>query len=167
MYNEIAHQLGIRNIKINGTNYGLKLMPAFPAMELAKQILTFVGPTLSAIFDKMRTADDVLPEEDMTFTEISYVLVRQLKDIQLTSVMKQLLDGLVVDGKQVDPDEHFRGKLKDMLLVLEFSIKENGILDFFTDFLREKGLPIPSLGELQGMMMIHQPDTTSEEPSGS
>lgn len=168
MYQEVAHDLGVRSTTINGHTYTLQLMPAFPAMEMAKDVLNLLGPVLSAIFDKIRTSDTLLPEDDMTFTEISMVLVRQLKELQLSSLMVQLLDGLIVDGKKVDPNIYFRGKLKDMLSVLEFSIKENGILDFFIDFLREKGLEIPSLREIQDLVKKPEvEDTTLSEPSNS
>jgi hypothetical protein len=160
MYEQVAHDMGLRTTQIGGRSYSLVLMPAYPAMELAKEMVILVAPTMSSIFDKIRNKEMVLPEEDMSFTEIAFVFVKQLSGVNIEHFANRLLFEVNCDGKRIDPSNHFRGKLKDLMVLLEFAIKENGILDFFPDLLREKGFEIPTLSQ-----MVVMAKTKKEEPT--
>lgn len=162
MIQDIAAAHGQRSIRLGSNSYNIYLMPAIEAMQLASEIFILLAPTMASIFDKVRMSDTLLPEEDMSFTDVAFVLVKQLKSFKLEDLCNQLLSNATVNGQSLNVNDQFRGKLKDLTLLLEFAIKENGILDFFTEFLREKGLEIPTLREMMEVVKIQKESTQSE-----
>ena len=144
--NNVYAQAGLKEIQIKGNRYTISLLPAYTAFAVSSDLIKLVAPSIASFIDSGRKEDYILPEEDSMFSEMAMLLVRQMDQVNLVTIVKSLLEGLTCNGVPVDPNEHFKGNFSGFLSIVEYALKEN-FGDFFTEYLKEKGLEIHSLRE--------------------
>lgn len=155
-------QAGIKQITIKDKRYGVQLLPAYTAFAVGMELISLALPALGSYIDSEKKSEFILPEEDAMFSEIALLLVRQMEKANLVQIAEMLLQGLTCNGQEVDANVHFRGSVSGFMQVLEFALKEN-FSDFFTDYLKEKGLKIRSLGEMMEPIKKEEEQNKSEE----
>lgn len=144
--NQVYAQAGLKEITVKGNRYTIQLLGAYAAFAISADLVKLVTPSVASFMDSGRKEDYILPEESSMFSEMAMLLVRQMDQVNLVAIVQSLLDGITCNGVPVDANEHFRGNFSGLLKVLEFALKEN-FGDFFTEYLKEKGLEIRSLKE--------------------
>jgi len=142
---QIVQQAGHRQLVLNGKTYSVKLLPATKGMSVSARIIKAVGPAFGVLLDSSN--EDLFPEEISMFTDLAVAVVRQLDELQMEITIKELLGGLSCDGQSVNFDEHFAGNYGELIAVTEYALKEN-FGDFFTEYLKAKGLEIHTLREM-------------------
>lgn len=143
---ETLKQAGLHEKTIDGQKYKIKLLPATQSLAIATTLMKLVLPSLGAYADGMRAKEFTLPEELTTFTEISSLLVRQMDNVSVIDLVNLLLSEVTKDGLPIDHNEEFRGKLGGYVSLIEFALMEN-CGDFFTGYLKEKGIDLPTLSQ--------------------
>lgn len=156
--NEALEKEGLKETKINGKSYAVKLLPAYQGFAVGMQLIKTFLPAFGSFLDNNNKKEYILPEEESLFTEIAILLVDQMGKINLMDVIQLLLQDVRVDGNQIDVDQHFMGKYSEFVSLLQFALEAN-FKDFFTGYLKEKGIEIHSLREMVGMS---QDQTTQE-----
>lgn len=131
---------------INGKTYSIKLLDAMPAFVTGLQLVRAFLPALGGFLDGAKREGLVLPEEESLFAETAMLLVSQLDKVNLAEVVSYLLQDARCDKQTFDYNSHFRGKIGDFLSLVEFALRAN-FSDFFTGYLKEKGLSLQSLRE--------------------
>lgn len=144
---QAAALAGIKQKTIQGKVYSIKLLPASQGLTVGQNIIKGFAPALGVLFDSKLEEDSLFPEEQTVFTDLAIAVVRQMDSLELTSVIQLLMQGLSCDGQAVDFDTHFAGNYAALLSVVEYSLREN-FGDFFTLYLKEKGLEIHTLREM-------------------
>lgn len=142
---QIAQQVGLRQLTLNGKVYSIKLLPASKGMSVSSRLIKALGPAFGVMLDSNN--EDLFPEQVSMFTDLAIAIVRQLDELQLETTIKELLGCLSCDGQTVNFDEHFAGNYGELIAVTEYALKEN-FGDFFTEYLRAKGLETHTLREM-------------------
>ena len=153
---QAAAKAGIKQKTINGKIYSVKLLPATLGMTISSRIMKAMGPAIGVVVD---SKDEIyLPGEQSFYTDIAVAVVAQLDELSLEMTVQELLGGLSCDGHAVDFDRHFAGNYGSLIAVVEYALQEN-FGNFFTDYLRAKGLEIHTLRDLM------KPKEETPEPS--
>lgn len=137
-------QAGVHTITIKDKQYTIELLPAISSLAIATQIFKVVLPALGAYGDASRREGLVLPEEDDLYTQVALLLVGQLDKVSVVELVQALTQNIKSNGVNIDVDKEFRGNLGGLLILIEFILKEN-IGPLLEDWLKEKGLEIPSV----------------------
>ena len=95
------------------------------------------------------------------FTDLAIALVRQLDELELEETCRVLLAGLTCNGQPVDYETHFAGNYSAYIQVIEYALKEN-FGSFFTDYLKAKGLEIPTLMAMLKPLADNQTESKEE-----
>lgn len=147
---DIAQQAAMmspmRQTNIEGKTYSIMLLSAIKGMTIGQKLIEAFSPAAGIVFDKSQEEDSLF-NENTTFRDIAVAITARLDRLDMPNTVRDLFQGLACNGQQVNFDEHFRGNLGEMLLVLEFALKEN-FGDFFTKYLKAKGLEIHTLREM-------------------
>ena len=159
MFAEHLQAAGQRQKAINGRNYSIILLPATRGLTVSNRLVKSLGPAIGVLLDNSKVKEVLFPEEQSMFTDMAIALVRQLDELDLENTIKELLNGCACNGQPLDFDKHFAGNYGELVAVVEFALKEN-FGDFFTTYLKAKGLEIHTLRE---MMQPRVKDTTQEE----
>ncbi len=148
--NAAYEKAGIRQTTIKGKNYTIILLPALPAFLLGTELLEAILPSLGSGVDNGLSLEEMFPEDRAMFTQIALHLTKSLKDLDKVNMVNQLLQGATCSGQPIDiHGDSMRGDISSFVSLIEFSLKEN-FTDFFTDYLKEKGLEISTL--MEGLM---------------
>lgn len=149
-------QAGLATKVIGGKQYVIKLLPALKSLGLFGQILSTIGPSLAAAFDKSRTMDFVLPEDDMTMYEIALAFCTQMDKVDLELLGGELLNNCQCGGKTLDLQND---TCDDILGLFEFALERN-FGDRFLAYFKAKGWEIPTLKDL---IPTHKAPETPED----
>jgi len=115
----------------------LYLLRAFRGLFLARQLGKVLLPVLGSFMAP--TEEDEDPSVD--FSRVAETLVESIDSIDVESLVKELLDGITIDGIEVDLDEYFMANYGLLLEIVAFSLQEN-FQSFFTSSLSGK-MPLP------------------------
>ena len=158
---------GVKQQTINGKSYSLTHLPASVGFVTFLQLVELFGTSTASIIDNSAREDFVLPEENYLFTQATQLLIEKIaqKEEVLNMVMK-LTSTVSCDGKAVDFDTHFAGNYGELVLIVEWVLKEN-FKDAFTCWLKAKGLSIPTLGKVMEMVksLNQSSQESTEKPS--
>ena len=135
---------GYRTTEIGGRKYTIRLLSAYTAFVTGMQLVKTFLPALGGLLDGEGRKDLVLPEDDALFTETAMLLVNQMDRVDLVDVIQHLVKDAQCEGATISVDSHFRGNISGFISLIEFALREN-FSDFFTGFLKEKGLGLQSL----------------------
>lgn len=161
---EDVKPFNIRETEINGRTYSIKLLPASVGIKVKEKIIKAFGPALGVLIDSSSIEEEfLLPEEQTFWTNIAIAIVSNMSELDLVATLKVLTSQSWCNGKEIDFDEHFAGNFGELYILVEFILKEN-FGDFFTVFLKAKGIEIPTLGEMMTIVKA-QSQGESEEKS--
>lgn len=157
---QAAHQAGIKQKTVNDKVYSVKLLPATRGMTISSRLAKALGPAVAVIVD---SKDEVyLPGEQSFYTDIAVALVSQLDQLALEETVKELLNGLTCDGQPVNFDTHFAGNYGSLVIVVEYALQEN-FGNFFTEYLKAKGLEIHTLRDMMTPNKVEIPESSNDE----
>ena len=74
-----------------------------------------------------------------------------MEKIDVVQLISVLLKDIIVDGKKIDFDTHYMGNYGELILAMEFSLREN-----FSSFFMDEGLRTRILNQLMGIIQIPQ-----------
>lgn len=138
---------GVRQTTINGRSYSIQLLPGTVGLNTAQKIIKALGPALGVILDSPNQDEVVFAEDNTFFTDVAIAIVSSLDNLDLEHTVKNLLMNSYCDGQKIDFDKHFMGNYGNMIALVEFTMKEN-FGDFFTSYLKAKGLEIHTLRQM-------------------
>lgn len=159
--NAFAQQVadaGSRQIVIGDKTYGIQLLPATAGLQLGNRLIKGFAPTLGVFLDNEENTEFSL--EQTLFTDAAIALTRHMDDMDVVAIIKGMLAGLTCNAKPVEFDQEFRGNYGTLMAIVEFALKEN-FSDFFTDYLKAKGLDTETLRSL----MVRKADTPEKSDS--
>ncbi len=142
-FEQANNEAGLRRKEINGKLYCIQLLPASKGLTIGKRLIKSLGTALGVVLD---SNDNPFAAETI-FTDLSIAIVSKIDDLDLEATIKELLGYCSCGGNQIDFDRHFAGNYGEMVAVVEFALREN-FGDFFTDYLKAKGLEIHTLREM-------------------
>ena len=131
---QIDKQSGIATKEVNCTDYTIQLLPATSGLAMSLEISKLLAPSVGAGLDGFGH-DELLHGKATTFSGVAKLLATQLGTVDVSGMVKALLNNLEADGKKVNFDTHFRGNYGDLIQLIEFALKEN-----FESFFTESGL---------------------------
>jgi hypothetical protein len=143
----VYKEQGLKEITIKNNTYTIQLLPAYEGFAIGMEIIKTLLPAFGAFLDNEQKGEFILPEENSLFSEVALLLVSQIDKLNITDIVSRLLRSAKCDGEDFSVDEKFRGRYSALLSLVEFSLKEN-FSDFFTEYLKERGLKIRSLGAI-------------------
>ena len=108
-------------------------LPASEGIVMGTKILKLILPVLGGFADEMFSEET--KEVPKTFSEISTRLVTQMDNVDILGIIKRLLSELAINRKEVDFDNYFMGNYGELILVVEFALREN-----FNSFFEVVGL---------------------------
>ena len=144
--NSVNADLGIVEATINGKKVSIIKLPAFPMFELGTELAEIFMLPLGSIGDGLTSFNEILPEDRSVFSEIASGLVGGMRGLNKRAFLDTLLKGSTCQGKELNLDTD-RISITELLFIIELALKEN-FSDFFTEYLKGKGLEIPSLIEV-------------------
>lgn len=110
---------GLRTTTLsNGKEVSITLLPALKGLTMAKRLSQLVLPAMSV----MAGGDE---DGETTLAEAASILVMSLDNIDEQVMVKELLNGLSVEGQGVNLDEYFAGNYGEFTEILIFALKEN------------------------------------------
>lgn len=139
---QILEREGYASITHNKKDFSIKLLSTSQGTALAMRLFKLCLPALGTWLDSGRKEGLILPEDDDLFSEVTLLLVTQLDQFDLDSIMKALLKDALVDGEDITYDSYFAGNYGELIALVGLAIKENKILDFFTESLKLMGLDL-------------------------
>ena len=139
---EEALKAGLIQKEINGKTYTLKLLPAIKGMMMGKRLISTFAPALGVLMDTS-TEDTIYANEQTLCTDLAVAIVTQLDQLDLEQTILDLLAGMQCEGKQIEFNSHFQANYESLLSCVEWAIVEN-FGGFFTGWLKQKGLSIPT-----------------------
>lgn len=148
---------------IDGDVYAIKLMPATQGLSLALNLIKIFLPSLGAWADGEKKEQFILPEDNQMFSEVAMLLVSQMDKVDLSAVVRSLLNGVLYNNEQVDFDKHFSAKYDELIELVEFAMREN-FGSFFTNYLRRKGIDLGSI--LPSQEASEEPQAEMEATQG-
>lgn len=149
----------IKEKEINGKSYSIQLLPASVGLDVSQKIIKTVGPALGVILD---SKEEFEFEESTFFTDLAIALTRSIDELDLINMSKALLKGSYCDTQEITFDTHFAGNYGELLSVLEFALKEN-FGDFFTSYLKGKGLEIHTLRQMMTPKKVEKQEELEEK----
>ena len=172
IFAEAMQKTGTRNIDILGKKYSITILKASQGLEVGTRLIKTVAPAIGIFFDNREATkglqsedgEVVFLDEQTIFTDLAVALVTQLDNLDLIGTIKGLLASLHCNSQPVVFDDHFAGNLGELAAVVEFALKEN-FADFFTSYLKAKGLEIHTLGEMFNPTPTPASTLESEEKS--
>ena len=137
-------------IKVKNKNIDVQIykLPASQGLVVGTKLLKLILPVLGGMADEI-FSEDASNESPKTFTEIAQRLLTQLDNFDILSLVKQLLDGAAIDGREQDFDEYFMANYGALLLILEFALREN-----FQSFFEVTGLKDRLFGAMGSAMSL-------------
>lgn len=150
-------QAGYHTITIRDKKYTIELLPATQALSIGMEIFKTLLPPMASWMDSKEKEQYVLPEENSMYTEVSLLLVNQLNKISVLDIVNILTKDVYHNGSKIDIDNEFKGNTAGLLVLLEFSLKEN-IGPLLQDWFEEKGFKIPFFSDQK----TKQEDTTDK-----
>ena len=153
-------QSGFKETIVNNKQYKVLLLPATRGLTIGQKLVKLVLP-LFGILEDNNDEDKFLGEDKTLFTDLSIMVVRSMDDIDMVNTIKELLTGCYCNGQLVEFDTHFAANYGELIAVVEFALKEN-FGDFFTSYLKAKGLPIPTLREMKEMQQAPSTDASND-----
>jgi hypothetical protein len=158
---EEALKAGLIQKELSGNVYTLKLLPAMKGMMLGKRLITAFAPALGVLMDSS-TEDSLYVEEKTLCTDVAVAIVSQLDQLDFEQTILDLLAGMTCNGQPIEFNSHFAAKYGLLLTCVEWSIVEN-FGDFFTEWLKGKGLSIPTLKSMMTDAMGDNSDKSKAE----
>ncbi len=155
---QAAQMAGIKQTTFGSNTYSVKLLPATNGLATGQRLIKAFGPALGVLLDSGKDKENLYPEEDKLFTDLAVAIVHQIDDLEFIQTVKELLNDLSCNSQPVDFDKHFSGRYGELIAVVEFALKEN-FGDFFSSYLKAKGLEIPTLRS----MMATQKDESQKQ----
>ena len=134
-------QAGVSSKEINGNKYSIKLLPASVGLEVTQKLIKGLSPALGVVLDSNEELDFI---ESSFYTDIAIAISQGLPDLDTTNLIRVLLKDSYCDSKLIDFETHFVANYGTLIALVEFALKEN-FGSFFTDYLKAKGLEIPTL----------------------
>lgn len=141
---EVSLKQGILDKKIGEDAYSLKLLPATTGASVGLRLINLALPIVGVVVDKIGEQEFVLPEDKNMWTEASILLVRQMDQVDVVDTIKLLLNQSSCNGVAIDFDQHFAANYGKLMSLVEFALEVN-FKDFFTEYLKGKGLDLSSL----------------------
>lgn len=102
--------------EINNKTFQISLLPAGEGIQMAQKLSTLVLPLLDA-----SDGDEL----ELDFIKIAASLSSSLGDNDLLTIIRRLLKGMAVDGREENFDEYFRGNYGVLVQVVAFALQEN------------------------------------------
>ena len=136
----------LKEIDIEGDKYTIKLVSGEMGLNIQERLFGTFLPSLGVAFDNFKSGFDRMFVEDSPGADLAVAIAANLPQLQMTGVIKELLNGCYCNGQEVDLD-HFRGKYGRMYILAGFALKEN-FGDVFPQVLKVLGLEdsvIPTL----------------------
>jgi len=138
----------------NGDNkVSIKLLPMSSGIKVTKELISLLAPAIGSMADGVRH-DEYLHGAPKSFSDLAFSLVSQLDKVDIIQLIHTLLQGMLVNTKQVDLEEYFTANYDELVEILEFALKEN-----FGSFFTGKGTKARFLTVIQNLM---QGSTTQE-----
>lgn len=145
-----------KTILIKDNEFSIKLLPARRGFVLGMELIKVFLPALAAYYDGINKEEFILPEENTLFSDVAVTLVAHSDRLDIAGIVVELTEGVMKNNSEVDVDVEFAGKYGDFLVLIEGILREN-FSDFFTEYLKEKGLEIP-----WSLRQTNQQETSSE-----
>jgi ribosomal protein S18 acetylase RimI-like enzyme len=131
----------------NGDNdVSIKLLPMSTGIKVAKELIGLIAPAIGSAVDGVRH-DDLIHGAPRSFSDLALVLVGQLDKVDVENLIELLLAGMLVNGNEVDLDDHFSANYHELLEIMEFALKEN-----FQTFFIGKGMKARLITAVQTLM---------------
>jgi hypothetical protein len=102
--------------EISNKTFQISLLPAGEGIQMAQKLSTLVLPILEG------AGGDEL---ELDFMKIATSLSASIGDTELLTIIKRLLKGLAVEGKEVAFDSYFSGNYGELIQVVAFALQEN------------------------------------------
>lgn len=108
-------------------------LPASEGIVRGTQLLKLILPVMGGLADEMFAEES--SSTPKTFSEMAMRILGQLDSFDTVNLLKRLLKDASVDGKSIDFDTYFMDNYGELILIVEFALKEN-----FQSFFRGTGL---------------------------
>lgn len=158
---EEARKAGLIQKQFNGQTYTLKLLPAIKGMMMGKRLITSFAPALGVLMDSS-SEDSLYANEQTICTDVAVAIASQLDQLDFEKTIIDLLTGMTCNGQPIEFNSHFQAKYGLLLNCVEWAIVEN-FGDFFTEWLKGKGLSIPTLKSMMTDVMGDSSDKSKTE----
>lgn len=109
-------------------------LPASEGIVHGTKLLKLVLPVLGGLADEI-FSEESTKDVPQTFSEMAQRVLMQLDSFDAVALIKRLLKDASVNGKAIDFDEYFMGNYGELVLIVEFALKEN-----FKSFFEGTGL---------------------------
>lgn len=139
---EVYAEEGYVKVIVNKKVFRIKLLSTTNGLNIINRMTKLFLPLMGSWMDSGRREGLILPEDDEAYTTIALLLVSKLDDFAIVKVIKALLYDLKLEDETVDYETYFRANYGELALLVESSLRENKLLDFFTDFLKSKGVDL-------------------------
>lgn len=160
LMNDAYAKEGICSKKIGNSQYTIKKLPALPAFIMGTSLIETLLPSVGSGIDNGMSLQEMFPEDRAMFTQIAMHLVESLGKVNKSDMVVQLTAGATRNGSPINLMIDLIS-ISEMLELLEFALRSN-FTDFFTVYLKEKGLEISSLLEVM-MSKVQISEKSSEQ----
>lgn len=134
-----------RKLEKNNKTYQLTVLRAGEGYALALKLLKLILPAIGKGVDGLQH-DDVIHGAPSTFSELALTITEQMDKANVLEITQTLLKDVAVDGQSIEFDEYFAANYGELLLLLEWSLKEN-----FGSFFTENGLQTRFMSLVQNL----------------
>lgn len=108
-------KLKVSTTTIKDKDFQIELLPAGEGIAMAQKLSTLVLPILS----------NTNGEFSFDFSKLATALSVNISEKEFLLIIKRLLKGLCVDGKEVAFDDYFQANYGELLKIITFALTEN------------------------------------------
>lgn len=145
---------------VDGKKYEVTLLTTSRAFITGQKLLKLSLPSMGAAVDGMFFADEFA--DNQTWAAVAIHMLRQMDDLDLIEIVKELLEHLTVDGQPVDFETYFRGNLGSLVTSLELALMENYSSLFIGSSLIEKLMTFIRDYQTQASGKVETPEAEKE-----
>lgn len=129
---QIAEKFLVKK-EINGREFQIRKLGALKGIKIIQQLSKVLIPIFGGTLDGFKH-DDFIHGAPKTFSSLALTIVESVDQIDVEALILDFTKDMKVDGEAILFDEFFSANYSELLVVLEFCLKEN-----FPDFFPQDG----------------------------
>ena len=118
--------------EIGGNRYTIVALGAIAAYKGATILSKTIAPVFGEVLDSRNVDEDAMMfEKQNTWREVLTIITDNINTPEVDELVFKMLEGVTCNGERIDLDEHFKGKVHELVELIMYALEVN-FKGFFT-----------------------------------